>query len=150
MTTTTKTETERPIDRLEKWLQERNIGNYPFEQKLKLANGYVNSQKRGKGTINSEVLVKILNHYPEMDIIYLLTGEISAPSGISKKGLYAIDHDGAKPSGKKVGKAHLATVNEDNIIYNTGNSAENLLGMLGRMIDGIDNRVKALEKKTHK
>ncbi|RFM30204.1 hypothetical protein [Deminuibacter soli] len=67
--------TERLIDRLYRYLAYKNITAYAFEQNCGLSNGYLGKQAKGKGTIGSDILEKIYNHYFDLSLIWLITGE---------------------------------------------------------------------------
>lgn len=65
----------RPIDRLESLIVTEKTNVKAFEKKVGISNGYISAQKKGKGTIGSEVLEKILLEYPEWDLYWLVTGK---------------------------------------------------------------------------
>ena len=65
----------RLLDRLYQYLEHQNISAYAFEHACDLSNGYLGKQKRGKGTMGSEVLLKIQACFPELNIHWLLTGK---------------------------------------------------------------------------
>lgn len=65
----------RLIDRLYQYLEEKNITAYAFERRCGIANGYLKKQFNGKGTLGSDILDKIHNHYPDLNTVWLLTGE---------------------------------------------------------------------------
>jgi hypothetical protein len=48
---------------------------YAFERTCDLSNGYLGKQYRGKGTMGSEVLLKIQECFPDLNIHWLLTGK---------------------------------------------------------------------------
>lgn len=64
----------RIIDRLFEYLKHHHLSPYSFEQKCGIANGYLKKQSRGKGSIGSEILEKIINRYRDLDPEWLLTG----------------------------------------------------------------------------
>lgn len=65
----------RIIDRLYQYLQFHAISAYAFERSCDLSNGYLGKQYRGKGTMGSEVLLKIQECFPDLNIHWLLTGK---------------------------------------------------------------------------
>jgi len=65
----------RLLDRLYQYLEHQNISAYAFEHACDLSNGYLGKQKKGKGTMGSEVLLKIQACFPELNIHWLLTGK---------------------------------------------------------------------------
>jgi hypothetical protein len=49
----------KPIERISMYLQFRNISPHSFERKIKLSNGYYAKQLRNKGSVGSDILIKI-------------------------------------------------------------------------------------------
>lgn len=46
-----------------------------MERTCGLSNGYIGKQDHGKGSIGSNVLAKIEKHYPDLNLIWLVTGK---------------------------------------------------------------------------
>lgn len=65
----------RPIDRLFEFIQHKGVSQYEIENMLKVSSGYLGKQKKGKGSIGSEILEKILIAFPELNLLWLLSGE---------------------------------------------------------------------------
>jgi hypothetical protein len=65
----------RIIDRLYQYLHFHALSAYAFERTCDLSNGYLGKQYRGKGTMGSEVLLKIQACFPDLNIHWLLTGK---------------------------------------------------------------------------
>ena len=65
----------RIIDRLTKYLKQKTITPYSFERTCQIANGYLKKQIRGKGSIGSEILARIYHHYPDLNLLWLISGE---------------------------------------------------------------------------
>lgn len=65
----------RIIDRLAKYLAYKKITAYAFERTSQVANGYLKKQLKGKGSIGSDILLRIYHNYPDLDFIWLLTGD---------------------------------------------------------------------------
>src|SRR2546430_13843559 len=65
----------RPIDRLAKYLDFIGILPSIFEKKAGISNGYILNNKVRKGGIGSEILDKIHKTYPELNILWLISGE---------------------------------------------------------------------------
>jgi SOS-response transcriptional repressor LexA len=59
-------------NRLLKFLEYLEIGQNAFEKKVGIANGYIS---HNKGSIGSDIVSKILDNYPDLDVTWLLTGE---------------------------------------------------------------------------
>lgn len=65
----------RIIDRLYQYLHFHALSAYAFERACDLSNGYLGKQYKGKGTMGSEVLLKIQECFPDLNIHWLLTGK---------------------------------------------------------------------------
>ena len=65
----------RIIDRLIKYLEHKKISAYSFERHCQVANGYLKKQQKGKGSIGSDILERINKNYPELNLLWLITGE---------------------------------------------------------------------------
>jgi hypothetical protein len=65
----------RVVDRLLKYLENKNISPYNFEKSCDIANGYLGKQSKGKGTIGSSIVEKIKARYKDLNVTWLLTGE---------------------------------------------------------------------------
>jgi hypothetical protein len=65
----------RIIDRLFVFIAERDISPYTFEKTCQVANGYLRKQQKGKGSIGSDIIEKIHQHFSDLSLIWLLTGE---------------------------------------------------------------------------
>jgi hypothetical protein len=64
----------RVVDRLTIYLAHRKITAYAFERMIDVANGYLKKQLKGKGSVGSDILQRIYLHFPDLDVIWLLTG----------------------------------------------------------------------------
>ena len=65
----------RIIDRLTKYLEYKKITAYSFERNCKVANGYLSKQRKGKGTIGSDILERIYQSYSDLNLTWLVAGE---------------------------------------------------------------------------
>jgi hypothetical protein len=65
----------KPIERIAMYLQFRAITPHSFERKIHLSNGYFSKQIKNLGSVGSDILVKIYNSYPELNMLWVLTGE---------------------------------------------------------------------------
>lgn len=93
---------ERLIERVRKFLKTKGVTAYEFEKKIEVANGYLNKQAAGKGTVGSEALEKIHRQYPNLDILWLLTGE--GEMEISSSKMHTQDaHPNAHPKANETG-----------------------------------------------
>lgn len=65
----------KPIERIAMYLKFRNINPHSFEKKIHLSNGYFSKQLRHLGSVGSDILIKIHEHYPDLNILWVLIGE---------------------------------------------------------------------------
>lgn len=70
-----KDEPQRPIERLAIFIEERGESYRKFERSIGLANGYISKQMARKGAIGSNILERIGREYPELNIMWLITGK---------------------------------------------------------------------------
>lgn len=64
----------KPIERITIYLQFKSIAPYSFERKIRLSNGYVSKQLKHNGSVGSDILIRICEHYPDLNILWVLTG----------------------------------------------------------------------------
>lgn len=65
----------KTIERIAMYLQFRAITPHSFERKIHLSNGYFSKQTKNLGSVGSDILVKIHDSYPELSMLWVLTGE---------------------------------------------------------------------------
>jgi hypothetical protein len=65
----------RLIERLQYFLHEEGVTAYAFEQSCGLSNGYLAKQLRGRGSVGSDIVEKIKYNYPQLSIVWLVTGK---------------------------------------------------------------------------
>jgi len=65
----------KPIERIAIFLHFKKISPHAFEQKIELSNGYFSKQLKHLGSVGSDILIRIYQAYPELDILWVLTGE---------------------------------------------------------------------------
>jgi hypothetical protein len=65
----------KPIERIQIFMHFKKISPHAFEQKIDLSNGYFSKQLKNLGSVGSDILSKIYLAYPELDILWILTGE---------------------------------------------------------------------------
>ncbi len=65
----------KPIERIAMYLQFKSIAPYAFERKINLSNGYIAKQLKHNGSVGSDILIRICEVYPELNIKWLLTGD---------------------------------------------------------------------------
>lgn len=64
----------RLIERLYQFIEHKGLSAYGFERSCELSNGYLKKQLKGGGSVGSDVLEKIHHAYPELSLIWLITG----------------------------------------------------------------------------
>lgn len=64
----------RAIDRLYRFMERKKLNPYAFEQSCDISNGYLANHLRSKGSIGSDILEKISHAYPELNLVWLITG----------------------------------------------------------------------------
>ena len=65
----------KPIERIAIFIHFKKISPHAFEQKIDLSNGYFSKQLKHLGSVGSDILIRIYQAYPELDILWVLTGE---------------------------------------------------------------------------
>lgn len=65
----------KPIERISLFMHFKKISPHAFEQKIELSNGYFSKQLKHLGSVGSDILIRIYQAYPELDILWVLTGE---------------------------------------------------------------------------
>ena len=65
----------KSTERLSQFLIYKGITKHKFERSIGLSNGYMYNQLKTKGAIGSDILNKIHLQYPELNILWLVTGE---------------------------------------------------------------------------
>ena len=65
----------KPIERIAIYLQFKKISPHSFERNINLSNGYYAKQLKNLGSVGSDILIKVHNHYPDLNILWVLTGD---------------------------------------------------------------------------
>jgi hypothetical protein len=65
----------KPIERIAMYLNFKSISPHSFERNINLSNGYYSKQLKNLGSVGSDILIKIYNHFPDLNILWILTGE---------------------------------------------------------------------------
>lgn len=63
------------VERIQGYITLKGITAYAFEKACDLSNGYLNSRKGGTRGIGSEILEKIYRAYPDLNLVWLITGD---------------------------------------------------------------------------
>lgn len=77
------------IHRIYQYIDFKHISINFFSNKVGMSNGYFAKQKKSNGSIGSQVIEKIVSEFPDLNLIWLITGEgemlNTADSSNSKK-----------------------------------------------------------------
>ena len=65
----------KAIERISEYLNFKIISPHRFEQTLHISNGYFQKQFRNKGSVGSEILIKVSENYHDLNMLWVLTGE---------------------------------------------------------------------------
>ena len=65
----------KPIERIAIYLQFKTISPHSFERNINLSNGYYAKQLKNLGSVGSDILIKVHNHYSDLNILWVLTGD---------------------------------------------------------------------------
>lgn len=77
--------TQHTIDRLEAFIDTLGISTCEFERSIEVRNGYIGKQINRKGSIGSHIIERILNTYPQLNVVWLMTGRERMHNAKSKK-----------------------------------------------------------------
>ena len=105
----------KPIERIAMYLQFRAITPHSFERKIHLSNGYFSKQIKNLGSVGSDILVKIYNSYPDLNMLWVLTGE----------GQMILDDSEAQPD-SKLGEFSNRYESENRKLKSLASDVENL------------------------
>ena len=83
----------RLIDRLNIYREYHAITAAVFEKTCGVANGYFSNQLKGKGSVGSNILEKISQHYPDLSMEWLITGKGKMIKPISKDSEQQTDNE---------------------------------------------------------
>jgi hypothetical protein len=65
----------KPIERIAMYLHFKSISPHAFERNIHLSNGYYSKQLKNLGSVGSDILIKIHHHFPDLNILWVLTGD---------------------------------------------------------------------------
>ena len=65
----------KPIERISMYLHFKSISPHSFERNIHLSNGYYAKQLKNLGSVGSDILIKIHHHFPDLNILWVLTGD---------------------------------------------------------------------------
>jgi len=62
------------VDRIKLFIEYKSISLRRFDESIGMSKGYMSRQIKTNASIGSDVLVKIIDAYPELNLIWLLKG----------------------------------------------------------------------------
>jgi hypothetical protein len=65
----------KTIDRLMQFIKNSGLSARQFDLSIGASNGYTLRMRKNKASIGSDVIENILNVYPDLNVVWLLTGE---------------------------------------------------------------------------
>ena len=63
------------IDRIVKFIKHKNLSMRAFDNSIGVGNGYTSKQAKTKASVGSDVLERIIEKYPDLSPLWLVTGE---------------------------------------------------------------------------
>ncbi len=63
------------IDRIILFIQHKKLSMRAFDKSINVGNGYTSKQSKSKASVGSDVLERIIDVYPELSPLWLLTGK---------------------------------------------------------------------------
>lgn len=63
------------IDRIIDFIKHKNMSMRAFDMSIKVGNGYTSKQSKSNASIGSDVLERIIDTYPELNPLWLITGK---------------------------------------------------------------------------
>ena len=62
------------IDRITDFIKHKNMSMRAFDMSIKVGNGYTSKQSKSGASVGSDVLERIIDTYPELNPLWLITG----------------------------------------------------------------------------
>lgn len=63
------------IDRILIFIKHKNLSMRAFDKSISVGNGYTSKQSKSKASVGSDVLERIIGTYPDLNPLWLLTGD---------------------------------------------------------------------------
>jgi transcriptional regulator with XRE-family HTH domain len=121
----------RVIDRLERFWESKNFKLRQFEKICGIANGYLGKQLKGRGSVGTDILQRIHDQFPELNLFWVITG----------KGTMLISPDLHK---KEMDDLQLQ---EEDAVYQTKSK---MVSILREQLDALENAFPEKKKKRSK
>lgn len=84
---------KRTIERLGVFINTLGISISEFERNVNIGNGYIGKQLKRKGSIGSHIIEKVLYKYPQLNVVWLMTGRERMIVNKSKAHMVASKHE---------------------------------------------------------
>jgi len=88
------------IERLNQFIDYKNISLNMFDKSIGASNGYIGKQIKNNGSIGSDLIQKIFSVYPDLNILWLMTGEGEMIKPINhvneREGIYIVKKNHSK------------------------------------------------------
>ena len=65
----------RVIDRLQRFWESKQLNLRQFEKVCGIANGYLGKQLKGRGSVGTDILQRIHNQFPDLNLFWVITGK---------------------------------------------------------------------------
>lgn len=75
------TDSRKPIERLKEFISMKGLSDSAFEKKAGLSNGYITNSTKGTGGLNSETIMKLYSVFPEINLMWIITGDEAFKEG---------------------------------------------------------------------
>lgn len=131
----------KAIDRFYMYLAEKSLKPTAIEKEIGLSNGYLSAQKKRNADIGEGVILKIIDYFRDINLIWLLTGE----------GLMINDSKTSEESSTSaVPNAVSISPAEESIIYKMYKEKDAEVGALKEEIGALKLRISQLEAQNKK
>ena len=129
----------KAIDRLYQYLDKKGLKPTAVEKEIGLSNGYLSAQKKRSADIGEGVILKIIDYFRDIDIVWLLTGQ----GNITKQ--YDCSPNVAKEDPVSYNKEHENSIYEK--LYNKEREENR---KLTEEIGALKEAIRQMENNTNK
>lgn len=74
------------IDRIIEFIKHKNMSMRAFDISIKVGNGYTSKQAKSNASVGSDVLERIIDTYPDLNPLWLITGDGNMILEVKKSG----------------------------------------------------------------
>lgn len=126
---------KKTIDRLMIFIDHIGLSARQFDLSIGAGNGYILRMKKNRASIGSDIIERIILQYPQLNIVWLLTGKGSMLD--SDKDL-DLEYEKLSPNAKKEFEDFI----DDKIKAHTNNELKKLLHEVNLEIEQLKNEIK--------